>query len=386
MSKMKKRADGRYCKEVYLDKLPNGKYRRIAVYGKTQKEVNEKAAALKQQYEDGLLIENSNITFEEMARIWIENCKPDISDQHRYSYESYIRNHLNPNIGNMKLKDLKPLHMQRILNKMNDEGLSTNTMKKVRMTGTQILETAIDNNLLIKNVFRKVAVPNKPAKERRALTEEEIRMITEHWNGHRMSLAAMIMLYCGLRRGEMVALTWEDIDLENRTITVSKSAQISPNQPVLKLPKTEAGIRVVPIPEVLMVALRHSAKKSGLICTMTDGKTMMTGSGWSRGWDSYLYFLNLDLGGKPATGGKGVTWVIDKKITPHMLRHTYATLLFDAGVDVKSAQQYLGHSCLEVTLEIYTHLSKFKKVQSLNALDQHLKDQGIETAAKLRAV
>ena len=81
-----------------------------------------------------------------------------------------------------------------------------------------------------------------------------------------------------------------------------------------------------------------------------------------------------------------MTWVIDNKITPHMLRHTYATLLFDAGVDVKSAQKYLGHSCLEVTLEIYTHLSKFKEEQSVKALDSHLRDQGIEKASKARVV
>ena len=87
MSKMKKRAGGRYCKEVYLDRLPNGKYRRVTVYGKTQKEVLEKAAEIKRQFEEGILIENPNVTFSEMAKIWIENCKPDIGDPHKLNYE-----------------------------------------------------------------------------------------------------------------------------------------------------------------------------------------------------------------------------------------------------------------------------------------------------------
>lgn len=386
MSKMKKRADGRYCKEVYLDRLPNGKYRRVAVYGKTQKEVLEKAAEIKRQFEEGILIENPNVTFSEMAKIWIENCKPDIGDPHKLNYEQIIGKHLDPNIGTLKLKDLKPLHLQKIINKMDEEGLATATMKMVKLTASQILEAAIDNNLLIRNVFKKITIPKKPPKTRRALVDSEIRMITEHWNDHRMSLSAMIMLYCGLRRGEMIALDWKDINLEKRTLTVSKSARVFPNQPIVKTPKTEAGIRTIPIPEVLMVALRHSQKKEGLICTQTDGKSMMTESSWSRAWNSYLYHLNLQYGGKPATGGKGVTWVIDNKITPHMLRHTYATLLYDAGVDVKSAQKYMGHSSVDVTLEIYTHLSRFREEESINALDKHLKDQGIEKASKARAV
>ena len=321
-----------------------------------------------------------------MAKLWIENCKPDISEMHRLRYIGYIENRLNPFLENIKLKDLKLLHLQKVINTLNDLDMSTSTMKHVKLIATQILETSIDNNLLIKNVFRKVAVPSKPPKERRALNEKEIRMITENWNGHRMSLAAMIMLYCGLRRGEVIALDWDDIQLEQRMITVSKSAQINSNQPKLKLPKTQAGIRRVPIPEVLMVALRHCEKKSGHVCTMTDGISMITGTGWSRGWSSYLYYLNLRYGGKPATGGKGITWVIDKHITPHMLRHTYATLLFDAGVDVKSTQKYFGHSCLEVTLETYTHLSKFKQEQSLDALDKHLTKSGMEKASKAKAV
>ena len=338
------------------------------------------------QFEEGIFIENTNVTFGEMASLWIENCKPDISEMHRSRYEGIISKHLNPYLENIKLKDLKPLHLQKIINMLSESGFATGTMKQIKMTASQILETAIDNNLLLRNVFKKIAIPNKPQKERRALTEKEVKMITENWNGHRMSLGAMIMLYCGLRRGELIALEWKDIDLENRIITVSKSAQINPNQPKIKLPKTEAGIRKVPIPEVLMVALRHNQKQDGLVCTMTDGVKMMTGSGWTRAWDSYLYYLNMQYGGKPATGGKGVTWVIDNKITPHMLRHTYATLLFDAGVDVKSAQKYLGHSCLEVTLEIYTHLSKFKEKQSVKALDSHLRDQGMEKVSKARVV
>lgn len=386
MSKMKKRADGRYCKEVYLDKLPDGKYHRVAVYGKTQKEVLEKAAKIKADFEQGILIENPNMTFREMGELWIGNCKPDVSQAHRNSYIAILKNHLYPAFGSIKLKELKPLHLQIVINAMSVSGYATATMKNIRMTARQILETAIENNLMRKNVFKKITIPSKPEKERRALDDAEIRLVTENWRGHRMCLAAMIMLYCGLRRGEVSALRWEDIDMANRLITVSKSAQMDINQPVLKLPKTEAGIRQVPIPEVLMVALRHERKASGLVCTMSDGQSMMTKCGWKRGWDGYLYFLNLQAGGKPAAGGKGVVWVIDKSITAHQLRHTYATLLFDAGVDVKSAQQYLGHSCLEVTLEIYTHLSRFKKAQSVDALNKHLGERGIEQTAKLKAV
>ena len=108
----------------------------------------------------------------------------------------------------------------------------------------------------------------------------------------------------------------------------------------------------------------------------------MSGMSQKNAWKSYLNYLNECAGGRKGTGRRKPVIVIDK-ITPHMLRHTYATMLFDAGVDVKSAQKFLGHSDIEVTLEVYTHLSKFKEDKAIRSLDEHLKERKKEPEIRL---
>lgn len=388
MAKLKRREDGRYSKEVYLERKADGKYRRVTVYGKTQKEVNEKAAEIKSRYERGLFIDDPEMTFEKMGELWITTYKPDISFNHQKTYQSILKNHLYPIIGNIKLKDLRQIHLQSIITQMNEKGYATATMKNVRMTANQVMNTAIDNKLLLQNPFLKVTVPKKKKTERRALTEQEICLLTENCFGHRMCIPALIMLYCGLRRGEIIALHYDkDFDWNRKVIHVQRAAEIRNNHAVEKDPKTEAGNREVPIPDILMEILRLVPNKHGFVCRDADNSDkMLSDTGWKRGWDSYIYYLNKCAGGKDAYRGHGVQWVIDSHITAHMLRHTYATLLFDAGVDVKTAQKFLGHSTLQVTLEIYTHLSKFKEDHSVKALNQHLSKVGIQQQAKLKIV
>ena len=98
----------------------------------------------------------------------------------------------------------------------------------------------------------------------------------------------------------------------------------------------------------------------------------MSGAAYKSAWDSFMNHLNIKAGGQNACGPKHPRIQVIDRITAHMLRHTYATILFDAGVDVKSAQKFLGHADIEVTLSIYTHLSKFKEDQAIKALNDHL--------------
>lgn len=251
--------------------------------------------------------------------------------------------------------------------------LSTSSMKKIKQTAVRIMDVAIESDLIIKNPFSKVVVPLIESEERRALTEEEIELITRNWNGHRFGHAAMIMLYAGLRRGELLALQWSDIDFTNRVIHISKAWSVLTNVPEIKTPKTKAGFRDVPIPSILYDALWSIKKKKGYVCPDTKGK-IMTGTAYDRTWDSFMKYLNECAGGHKGAGKRKPVWKIDH-ITAHMLRHTYATMLFDAGVDVKSAQRFLGHADIEVTLSIYTHLTKFKEDQAVVALDEHIKNR-----------
>lgn len=371
MSKSRKRTDNRYQKNLVIGKKENGAYIRKAVYAKTKRELDQKVAELTRQLNNGIQLWANDISFAELADIWIHQYNFDASETWQYNQEKIIKNHLLPGIGAFRISDLKQLHLQTIIAAMSKKGYATATMKQVKQIANSIMKVAVGSDLLLKNPFSDVRVPAKDPAVRRALTDDEIALITNNWRNHRMGLMAMIMLYAGLRRGEAMALEWTDIDFNNRLIKVTKAARSLKNVMTIKKPKSKAGIRDIPIPNVLMKVLMERRKANGYVCTSAAGG-MLTDSSYKSGWTAFKNYLNVCAGGQNANGPYIKRVQVIDNITAHMLRHTYATMLFDANVDVKSAQKFLGHSDLEVTLEIYTHLSKYKEETAINALNAHL--------------
>lgn len=191
------------------------------------------------------------------------------------------------------------------------------------------------------------------------LSQEKMpRCLVKHWDGHRAGIWAMLMAFAGLRRGEMIGLVWGDIDLEKKTITVREATHFETNQPVNDKPKTPAGIRQIPLFKPLYEALvqlqpqvqPYSADTP--VAISVEGK-QLTKIAYRRGWNGFtLHLIKHGLAGS-------------KGFHAHALRHTFATMLYDAGVDVKTAQLWLRHSDVATTMRIYTHLSKEKKGESI---------------------
>lgn len=370
MAKGKKREDGLYHKNLVVGKNADGSYIRKSVYAKTKKELELKITEITQELNSGIAVWENGMTFSELADIWINQYNPTASERWRYSHDLQLKKHLLPYIGSISIKDLRQIHLQTIISKLARQNYATHTMKQIKQTAVRIMKVAVDSDLIMRNPFAGVSVPIKEPDERQPLTQEQIKLVTENWRGHRMGIAGMIMLYAGLRKGELLALTWEDIDLDNRIITVNKSLSCLCNKSRIKQPKTKSGFRKVPIPNKLFAVLDEVKKASGNVCTSAEGE-QMTEMAYKRAWESYMKYLNTCAGGTMGSGKRKASWEMEK-FTAHMMRHTYATMLFDANVDVKSAQRFLGHSDIEVTLNIYTHLSKFKEEQAINALNQHL--------------
>ena len=195
----------------------------------------------------------------------------------------------------------------------------------------------------------------------------------------------MVMLYAGLRRGEALALDIDrDVDYHKKTITVRYAVRFPDQQhPVLVDPKTEAGSRTIPLLDVLADELQG---KHGLLITDADGN-MMSESAWSRAWESYLCKLSVLHNGHAkrwhgktkedkailAAGGTIPPWQ-DISIRPHDLRHSYCTMLYDAGVDLKTAQLWMGHADVDVTMKIYTHLTEERQQKATTALENAAKN------------
>ncbi len=142
-----------------------------------------------------------------------------------------------------------------------EDDYSEKTLKELKRVACQILELAISNDVLYRNVFQKVTIPHIEKSERRPLTQEEIDLVMKTFHGHRMGIPALLMLYCGLRRGELLALTWGDINLKSKTLNVNKAVLFDGNTPHMKTPKSKAGTRTVPIWTFSFLSFKENAPR-----------------------------------------------------------------------------------------------------------------------------
>ena len=311
-------------------------------------------------------------TFGEWARRWLKYKEADISASQYQSYEGYLKRL--ESLNGMRISEIKTYDIQEIIDALAVENphtgkpTSKKTLGDVKITASQILRLAITNRVLDYNPADAVIIPkNAPQSHRRALTKEEQGWILN--TPHKMQLAAMIMMYAGLRRGELLALTWQDIKLADRTITINKAVEFRKGIPHIKgSTKTNSGMRVVSIPEILAVYLSDQPKSSLLVFPSTTGQ-IVSESSWRVMWDDYLKEIDKRFG-SPKVGKSSILTI--SHFTAHWLRHTYATMLYMAGVDVMTAKELLGHTDIKTTLGIYTHLDTKFKIRSVDKLNDYL--------------
>lgn len=234
----------------------------------------------------------------------------------------------------------------------------------IRRCAYNIHETALKPGpyqAITYNVVKDVKIPKTvPPKKRTPITPEQRQWILE--TPHKCRTASMIMLYAGLRRGEVTVLTKDDIDLENKTIRVNKAAKFEGQKAIIGKPKTEAGVRIISIPDILVDYLSDQFFLRKYITFNTEEP--YNSSLWISAWRSYMRTFKKKYGDDIET------------FTPHQLRHTYCTMLFDAGIDAETARNLMGHENISTTLDIYTHLSRTHEQKEISALNRFLSEEG----------
>ena len=381
-SRVTQRKDGRYAMQIYLGRKPDGGRIYKTVYGQTPKEVENKALEVRLLLKKGIDVTAERDTFGYWADQW-KKIKSAETTAKNMVYLNQCLDKLS-DLYDMSFVKLKPIDFQRIFDGLAaGEGvrkpLAKKTLIGIKGVAHQICQLAIVNRVLDFNPASAIVIPaTKPPKKRTALTDEQIQWIID--TPHRAQLPAMIMLFAGLRRGEVIPLTWDDIDLDNHTISVNKSVVTLNGKCIVKPgAKTEAGVRTIDIPQILVDFLQKKQKPQELVCPAVNGR-MMNDIGWRRMWDSYLTELNLkygDFGDSPEErpkskyDPKGLEMVIPR-FTAHCLRHTFATMLYHAGIDVLTAKEQLGHTDIKTTLGIYTHLDNQFKRKSMDKLDSYI--------------
>lgn len=345
-----KRSDGRYMKRISV----NGKL--IPIYGHTHEEVVDKYLSMKEEQNRNNLKINS-YTFEEWTNKWLNLYKTDIQDTTRRDYESKLKLHVFPFIGKMKLERIKQLDIVNIIQIMDSKGI-TKTKNEVLILIKDILDKAIDNDLIHKNVAKTIKIKKHKSKEKKIIPSNVINCLKNHSQNNKNAFMMLFLIYTGLRRGEVTALTKKDIDFENRIIKIDKAAKFPHNQPIIKLTKNEE-IRYVPIFDVIFDELKkYCENKNDYIFTTAKGKTM-TSACLKRKIESINNLLNKELHE-------------NYSITLHQTRHTFASFLHDAGIDVKQAQMWTGHKDIRVLLDIYTHLDKNQNEIAINKVNTFL--------------
>ena len=373
-----RRKDGRIAVSVYLG-MVDGKRKYKTLYGKTQKEADAAADALRARLRKGLDPASRSDTFGVWCDRWMAIKKTDIGHSQYQSYQSYTK-HLRNTLEHIPIDRIRSYDIQLIISALAENNPNSNkpagkkTLTDIRNTAVQIFALAVDNRVLDYNPALSVKIPRgAPTTTRRALTADEQRWILD--TPHRMRLPAMIMMYSGLRRGELIPLQWSDVDLAAQTISVNKTVDLSGAKPLVKpTGKTAAAMRTVHIPQILVDLLTREPKVSVLVCPGQSGR-IYNADDWRNAWDAYLYDLDIKYGKTPQRTSKydnRFRGISIPRITPHWLRHTFCTMLYLAGVDVLTAKAQMGHSDVKTTLSIYTHLTNEHAQRDMQKLDDFI--------------
>ena len=326
--KYKKGANGLYKASVYLGKKADGKENRKYVYAKTQKELEEKLAQIKY-----MNIVSTNATFGEVAEKWFALKQENNSYATKTQIQRILKNNLYPTLRYASIDKLKTYHIQSIISDLLKEG-KTDIVRKTLQVTKSIFNFAVDNDVISKNIASPIKLPTFHSKEKRPLTEEERKKIENSSNKYRDFF--MVLLYTGMRKGEITALTWEDIKKDH--IVVNKSATFIHNQAVIKSTKNGKPRNIPLLDKIRPI---FNSRGSGYVFTKADGEKL-SDVAIKRMLESFRKDTGLDF-------------------TLHQLRHTFCTLLYYSGISSKKTQEIMGHSSLEHTLKIYTHLDDEKE-------------------------
>lgn len=344
------RKDGRWAASITLE---GGTRKRKTFYGKTRKEVQEKLRVALNDQKQGTLATGPKQTLETYIYQWLEEVyKPTVRPSTYMQYKSAIRCHIVPALGNVTLQKLTPSKVQSFYARLLDEGLKASSIGVVHAVLHKALENAVRWNLVARNVASLVSLPRIVQHEVQVLTPEQARTLVDAAKGYRIETLIILALATGARRGELLALRWQDIDLERKVLYIRHTfTRLGGYGYVESDPKTKSGRRSITLPDFAVDALKAHR-------LMVDKVRLKAGDRWiERGLvfpNRYGSFLNADV---------ILRWfhiILKKAGLPdmrfHDLRHSAATILLTMGVHPKVVQERLGHSDITMTMNIYSHV------------------------------
>ena len=329
--------------------------KQYVAYGKTPKEAHAKAAKKQLALEAGQLRTGGNMPVKQWAYEWLETYKePSVGYGQYQNYTAFIDGVIIPAIGNKRLKDVKDIDLQKILN--SRAGKSKSNLSKLRGLLKAMFRRARISKLIPYDPAEDLTLPAATDGTHRSLTPFEKKSILAFAECHHAGLWIKIMLYCGIRPGETRALDWRHIDFAKKRIRVEQAMKAATSE--IGAPKSASGVRSIPIPDALLPSLL-AAKGSPFEPVLTQPTTgkRHTKSSMRCLWENFKREWDISLGAKLYRNQIIISRLADD-LTAYCLRHTYGTDLQDAGVPINVAKSLMGHSDISMTANIYTHITE----------------------------
>jgi integrase len=346
-----RRKDGRWEARYYVPTV-NGTKRKT-IYGKTQAEVRVKLTKALSDRIDGIVYDDENMTLGEYLDVWLKGSVYGSVRQSTYDRDtSLVNNHIKPLLGGLKLKKLNSAHIQSFYRDRLDTGLSTSTVHKMHDILRRGLAQAVKWHLVPRNVADVVKPPRSVPKEMVALSAEETRRLLDAAAEDRLEALYKLAVHTGMRQGELLALRWQDVDVENAVVSVRRTLTRSGGKVTFGEPKTKKSRRSIRLTPQATEALRAHLERQLRDMEILGDRYRDQGLVFTTDTGAPINPSNLRQ--------RSLAPLLKRAGLPHMrfhdLRHTCATLLLSRGVHPKFVQELLGHATIAITLDTYSHV------------------------------
>ncbi|ACV76895.1 site-specific integrase [Nakamurella multipartita] len=357
------RKDGRWVAAAYVP-VADGTYRRVSHYVRTKADAKAKLREMNDRAAKNMPAPPPSLTVEAYLGEWLTHMKQHVRRSTWVAYESNARLHIVPRIGRKKLSQLSVRDVRLMIDGLRKDGKGKRTVQYVHATLRAALEHAYREELVTRNVAKMVRVERPTPTPKEPLSVAEARRLLTATRDDEDHALWVVMLLLGLRRSEVCGLRWDNVDLENRTLSVTHSVQRVDGK-LRELPtKTRRSTRTVPLPAMVHQAL------------VTHRAAMMPTSQYL---PEPVYVFGTKIGTPMEPRNLTRRWVTlaerqgIRRVPLHALRHSCVSLLLAQGVHPRTVMEIVGHSAIEMTMNVYGHVNLETQRRALDELDRTLR-------------
>lgn len=311
---------------------------------------------------------NSDVFVDSWFEYWISIKELTVRPNTVRNYKERYNRNIKSVIGKRLLSEVKPIHCQTIFTKMAKEGYRNSTIYQTRITLYNMLEFAKENEVIRSNPCKRSVKSDigKETEKKEALTIENQKKFLKGTRGRAYENAYRFILQTGLRTGELVALTWKDIDFEKHTLKIERSMEFRHSVGEWRVgpPKSKSGYRTIPLTEEAINILKRQKEKNSKLEIIAEE------------WKDHIFLCRKGTPVKNSTYDTALFKICDQVNIPrfsmHVLRHTFATRCIEAGMIPKTLQKIMGHSNIGITMNLYVHITEDEKQKEIEMISAAL--------------